>query len=64
MTVRWLQFGVFSPIMRLHSSNNPFMEKEPWKYPAEKAAVMKRFLRLRHQLVPWLYTRALSRISR
>ncbi len=60
LTVRWVQFGVFSPILRLHSSNNPFMEKEPWKYPAEKAAVMKRFLRLRHQLVPWLYTRNLK----
>ena len=60
MTVRWVQFGVFSPILRLHSSNNPFMEKEPWKYPAEKAAVMKRFLRLRHQLVPWLYSQNLK----
>ena len=32
------------------------MEKEPWKFSAEKAAVIKRFLRLRHRLVPWLYS--------
>ena len=56
LTTRWVQFGVFSPIMRLHSSNNPFMNKEPWTFPAEKAEVMKRFLRLRHRLLPWLYT--------
>ena len=27
MAGRWLQFGVFSPIMRLHSSNSEFNEK-------------------------------------
>lgn len=30
LALRWLQFGVFSPIMRLHSGCNPFMVKEPW----------------------------------
>lgn len=56
MAVRWVQFGVFSPIMRIHSSDNPFNVKEPWQYnlPAEKT--MKEFLRLRHQLIPYLYT--------
>ncbi len=56
LTTRWVQFGVFSPILRLHSSNNPFMSKEPWMFSAEKAAVMKDFLRLRHGLLPWLYS--------
>ena len=54
--VRWVQFGVFSPIMRLHSSNNPFMNKEPWTYSPEKAEIIKAFMRLRHRLIPWLYT--------
>ncbi len=27
LTVRWVQFGVFSPIMRLHSSSSPFYGK-------------------------------------
>ena len=56
LTTRWVQFGVFSPVMRLHSSNNPFMCKEPWLFPAEEARTMTRFLRLRHQLLPWLYS--------
>ena len=56
LLVRWVQFGVFSPVMRLHSSNNPFMNKEPWTFSPEKAAVMKDFLRLRHRLIPWLYS--------
>ena len=60
LTVRWMQFGVFSPVMRLHSSDNPFIEKEPWKLSAEKAAIARQFLRLRHRLVPWLYSRGLQ----
>lgn len=59
LATRWLQFGVFSPIMRLHSSMSDFLSKEPWAFPMEACAVMEDFLRLRHRLVPWLYTRAL-----
>ena len=60
LATRWLQFGVFSPIMRLHSSMSEFLGKEPWSYSMEPCAIMEDFLRLRHRLVPWLYTRALE----
>ena len=56
MAARWVQFGVFSPINRLHSSKSEFMGKEPWRYPMEIGAVMTDFLRLRHSLPPYLYT--------
>ncbi|MBX0300540.1 glycoside hydrolase family 31 protein [Cryobacterium sp. 1639] len=56
LAVRWTQFGVFSPIMRLHSQGNPFSGKEPWNFRADSAAVMSDHLRLRHQLVPYLYS--------
>ncbi len=56
LTTRWVQFGVFSPIMRLHSSNEVFTGKEPWKFGPEAERTMRRFLSLRHQLVPYLYT--------
>ena len=59
LTLRWVQFGAFSPVLRLHSSNNPFIEKEPWTFPAETAKRIIRFLRLRHQLIPWLYVQNL-----
>ncbi len=32
LAVRWTQFGVFSPITRLHSSDGPFNTREPWRY--------------------------------
>ena len=56
MAGRWLQFGVFSPIMRLHSSNSEFNGKEPWRYRPEICSMMEEFLRLRHRLLPYLYT--------
>ena len=56
LSTRWVQLGVFSPIMRLHSSNSSFTGKEPWNYNLIAEAVMKRYLRLRHQMVPYLYT--------
>ena len=56
LTTRWVQFGVFSPIMRLHSSNEVFTGKEPWKFCADSERVMRRFLRLRHRLIPYTYT--------
>lgn len=53
---RWVQFGVFSPIMRLHSTNSLFNSKEPWRYRPEICAMMEEFLRLRHRMLPYLYT--------
>ena len=54
--VRWLQYGVFSPINRLHSSCNEYMGKEPWKRSFAANTVAEKFLRLRHQMIPYLYT--------
>ncbi len=56
LQIRWLQFGVFSPIMRMHSTCNLFNGKEPWRFSQEACAVMTKFLRLRHKLLPYLYT--------
>ena len=54
--VRWLQYGVFSPINRLHSSCNEYMGKEPWKRSFAANMVAEGYLRLRHQLIPYLYS--------
>jgi alpha-glucosidase (family GH31 glycosyl hydrolase) len=52
---RWVQYGVFSPINRLHS-NNTALSKEPWLYSASAETIATGFLRLRHRLLPYLYT--------
>lgn len=54
--MRWLQLGVFSPIMRLHSTDNELLGKEPWKYKSEVYKCAKEWLNLRHKLIPYIFT--------
>ena len=54
--LRWLQYGVFSPINRLHSTCSDYMGKEPWKRCFAVQTVAEHFLRLRHRLIPYLYS--------
>lgn len=54
--VRWIQFGVFSPIMRLHSSNSPFFVKEPWKQAEPYRSIIGKYMIFRHRMIPYLYT--------
>ena len=56
LETRWIQSGVFSPIMRLHSSNNPFTRKEPWVFEEPHCAIQEEYLRLRHRLVGYLHS--------
>jgi len=54
--LRWLQFGVFSPINRLHSTHSAIMGKEIWNYRPDVRNYAKDMLILRHKLIPYLYT--------
>ncbi len=56
LTCRWIQFGAFSPINRLHNTNSEFLGKEPWRFNQIVEGSMKKFLKLRHELIPYLYT--------
>lgn len=53
--VRWVQLGVFHPLMRVHSAQNT-AEQEPWSFGPEVEALCKRYIELRYQLLPYLYT--------
>lgn len=55
---RWVQFGAFSPILRLHCTQNPFHERRPWGYDAAVEKAASHALRLRHALIPYLYSMA------
>ena len=54
--VRFIQFGVFSPINRIHSSSSPMLEKDPAAYLSGYGLIAREFLRLRHAMIPFLYT--------
>lgn len=55
---RWVQFGAFSPILRLHSTKNDFQERRPWRRGPAAAEITSEVLRLRHRLIPYLYAMA------
>lgn len=56
LAVRWFQFGIHSPIMRLHSSRSEFNGKEPWRFKEEARKAMVAALRQRHRMIPYLYS--------
>ncbi len=55
--VRWLQFGVFSPILRTHSAKISSIERRFWKYP-NHFQLMRELIQLRYKLVPYIYHNA------
>ncbi|GHE23259.1 glycoside hydrolase family 31 protein [Sphingobacterium griseoflavum] len=52
---RWMQFGVFSPFMRVHSAGDT-RDREPWSFGPEWEAICKKFIELRYQLLPYIYS--------
>jgi alpha-glucosidase len=58
--LRWIQFGVFSPILRTHAGKlvDATSERRIWAYPAEYAAAMRDALVLRYSLIPYVYSAA------
>lgn len=54
--LRWIQFGVFSPIVRTHTTKNPDAERRIWAYPEPYADLMRRFFLWRYAMQPYIYT--------
>lgn len=52
---RWIQLGVFHPFCRTHSSGD-HGDQEPWSFDAEVINITRKFVELRYQLLPYLYT--------
>ncbi len=52
---RWIQVGVFHPLCRTHSSGD-HGDQEPWSFDEEVISITRKFISLRYQLLPYLYT--------
>lgn len=55
---RWMQYGVFTPVFRTHSTKNAVLNKEIWNFKGEYFEALRNAVLLRYQLVPYLYTMA------
>ena len=56
--MRYVQLGVYSPILRLSSEGGKYYKREPWKWNAETFNIVREYLNLRHRLIPYLYSEA------
>ncbi|MBO4340753.1 MAG: DUF5110 domain-containing protein [Bacteroidales bacterium] len=55
MYTRWLQFDVFTPIFKTHSTQSANLERKIWAYP-DYYEYMLAAIRLRYTLSPYIYT--------
>lgn len=54
--LRWMQYGVFTPIFRTHATNKEGIERRIWKYPNFSSLV--KTVNLRYRLMPYIYNAA------
>ena len=55
---RWMEFAAFVPIFRVHGALNE--KRQPWVYGPVAEAAAKRAIRLRYDLLPYIYSNAHS----
>lgn len=54
--LRWMQYGVFTPIFRTHATNREGIERRIWKYP--NFSSLLKTVNLRYRLMPYIYNAA------
>ncbi len=54
--MRYIQLGVFSPILKLGSDAGVYYKREPWKWSFKTYKIVKDYLNLRHKMIPYLYS--------
>jgi alpha-glucosidase (family GH31 glycosyl hydrolase) len=59
--VRWMEYGTFCPIARAHGIDS--QPTEPWGFGSEAEAICKKYISLRYQLLPYIYTMAYENYS-
>ena len=52
---RWIQLGIFHPFFRVHSSGD-HGDQEPWAFDTDVTDIVRKFIEIRYQLLPYLYT--------
>ncbi|AOW21412.1 glycoside hydrolase family 31 protein [Urechidicola croceus] len=52
---RWIQLGIFHPFCRTHSSGD-HGDQEPWAFDSNITNIVRKFIEIRYQLLPYLYT--------
>lgn len=54
--IRYIQLGVFSSMLILASDKEKYYKREPWRWNIAEREIICKYLRLRNQLIPYIYT--------
>lgn len=54
--IRSIQFGVYSPILRFNTEYGTYYKREPWRWDVVTNNIACYYLRLRNQIIPYIYT--------
>ena len=52
--IRWAQFGLFSPLSRIHGIER----REPWYFGKKALEIFRTYAKLRYKLLPYIYSYA------
>ena len=58
LLTRWIQFGIYSPILRTHTTKNADAERRIWAYPEPYSDLMRDAFQHRYAMQPYIYTEA------
>lgn len=58
---RSFQFGVYSPMMRNHSTKNAKLNKEPWNFDRKTMTYIRDAIQRRYKIAPYIY--AMARVA-
>lgn len=53
---RYVQLATFSPILKFGSEDGKYYKREPWKWGIKTYSIVKKYLNLRHRLIPYIYS--------
>ncbi len=56
--IRWMQFGILSPVFRPHCTNVVERFRDPWSYDEETLDIVREYNNLRYRLLPVIYKSA------
>lgn len=56
--IRYIEQGVFSPILKFGADKGKYYKREPWRWDIKTYTVVKQYLQLRHDLIPYIYSEA------
>lgn len=54
--LRWMQFGVFTPIFRTHATKDASIERRIWEF--DNFTDLRNVVQLRYRMIPYIYTAA------